>query len=166
MSKRNLHLERIYHNSPELLKILEELGVMIDPVLHKSPLRRFIFGEKHEPIEVPIRREMVTRDKMVTVHMDIRSDIDTFFSIFRKNVEDKISESGIPVEDVTAIELCQDFEFGVNEVCVSYPELETDIEFEARSNRAKKFNEILSFKDEIYRRIDLLEGETVHVSIR
>ena len=163
MSKRNLNRERIYYDSLDLLKILGDLGIEIDMKLHRSPLRRFVIGEKMERIETPVERVHVSRNKEIQVPMDLCTGLDEFFDSFRKGIETKISDSGILEESISQIELCEDFEFGITSVLVYYKDLETDTEYNLRNDRAKKFNEILSFKDEIYRRIDLLKGKRNYV---
>lgn len=148
---RNLHLEKIYYDSPLFLDILSDLDIAIEPERDKRALRRFIMGEKLILIEEPVHRE-VNRSIEMPATFETSGDVDSFFSSAKEALLKELNEIGIPLDKIKAIDCFDDD--GTQMFDVQFMALEKDGELAVRQTHAAVFNQILANKDEIYARID------------
>ncbi len=146
-TSRNLHLNRIYFNTPWFLELLAGFGLDIDATADERVLRRFLMGENTRHLEV---KERLRVHDQTSIDMDDCEGvgIDDFFGNMQAQLVEPLTTRGISLDDVTRIELGQ----GTYEVV--YTRLQNDAEHEARRRFAYLANMLEALRPQIYNRVD------------
>ena len=159
---RNLHLERLYYNTPEFVAILHELGVSVEPERNKQTIRRFLLGEKLAPISSPVRSEVKTNIEIpATSH---GKTISEFFGRAEAALRGSLAEKGISEDKIVNIELLCPSDGEGLKYFVEYLAPEPEGKFALRIENAELFNQMLRLQGEIYQKVDALVASRHHQS--
>jgi hypothetical protein len=151
---RNLHRDRIYFDTPWFIEILSDLKINVVPKRDERILRRFIMGEKMNPISYPQPiSDLINSEIPCSFAFDeCTPDNLAMLGPDKESIEVDLKSANISLSDVKSIELiADDSEF---KYVVIHSVMQSESKLLRRREQASLFNEMILNTDKIYTAID------------